>query len=134
MSPARRTLMAVAFFMAWIAILYAGADHPPPAGFFWLLIPLVLASSAVVYLRAPVYASWSSSHRPGRFRRLLAEGLVAGVVVSLIQLLFRPALGPSVESLRAADLFIWLAVLAVAGAANAALVYVFASARRGGKH
>lgn len=31
-------LNAFLFFMIWLAILYAGADHPPPPGFVFVVL------------------------------------------------------------------------------------------------
>ncbi|MBI1285552.1 MAG: hypothetical protein GC183_14665 [Thiobacillus sp.] len=85
MNPGHAMLVAVACFAAWISILYAGADRPPPRGFAWLVV-VALPCAAGVYLRAPVYASWSIAHRPGRLLRVILEGLAAGMVVGLIVL------------------------------------------------
>ena len=119
-------LIAIAFFVIWIAILYAGSDHPPPSGFLWL-IPLVSVCAVAVYLRVPVYALWSSSHRPGRIRRVLLEGIAAGIVVGLIALLFPSTREPTLATKRIADILTWLAVLAAVGTANAGVIYVLAS-------
>jgi hypothetical protein len=121
-----RSLIAVAFFAIWISILYAGSDHPPPVGFL-RLIPLVFVCSVAVYLRLPVYASWSSSHRPGRIRRVLLDGIAAGIVLGLILLSFPFTQEPALAPKRIVDILIWLSVLAVVGAANAVVVYIIAS-------
>jgi membrane protease YdiL (CAAX protease family) len=126
-------LIAIAFFAIWIAILYAGSDHPPPVGFLWL-VPLVVACAVAVYLRVPVYASWSSSHRPGRIRRVLLEGIAAGIIVGLIALLFPFTGEPTIAPKRLADILTWLAVLAAVGTANAAVVYALASVWPKGGH
>jgi hypothetical protein len=119
-------LIAIAFFAFWIAILYAGSDHPPPVGFLWL-VPLVFVCAVAVYLRVAVYASWSSSHRPGRIRRVLLEGIAAGTVVGLVALLFPFTGEPTLPPKRIADILTWLAVLAAIGTANAVIIYVLAS-------
>ncbi len=119
-------VITVAFFATWLSILYAGADHPPPIGFLWL-VPLVTACALAVYLRVPVYASWSSSHRPGRIPRVLVDGVSAGIVVGLIALLFPFTGEPSNAARGVADVVIWLAVLAAVGTANAVLLYALSS-------
>ncbi len=81
----------------------------------------------VVYLRVPVYAAWSHSHRQGHILRALLEGLVAGVAVGLIGLLFPGPGGPTMAARQAAVMLIWLAVLAVVGVANALLLYAISS-------
>jgi len=126
MNSKHPAMIAIAFFVIWISILYAGSDHPPPIGFLWL-VPLVFVCAVAVYLRLPVYASWSSSLRPGRIRRVLLDGIVAGIVVGLIALLLPLTREPTIAPKRLADILTWLAVLAAVGSANAVIVYAFAS-------
>ncbi len=123
-------VIAAGFFVAWIAILYAGADHPPPIGFLWL-VPFVFSCAVAVYLRFPVYQSWSGSGRPGRTIKVLIEGIVAGIVVALTALLIRSAVGPEIFPERIGDVLTWLAVLATLGAANAITVYSVAAVLSG---
>ena len=119
-------VIAIAFLTLWIAILYAGADHPPPVGFLWL-VPLVAVCAFLVYRRVPIYAAWSQSHRSGRIRRVLLEGLVAGVVVGLIGFLIPGSGDPTISARQTADMAIWLAVLGVLGVVNALLLYAISS-------
>lgn len=126
MNPGHPILIAVAFFAAWISILYAGADHPPPRGFAWLVV-VALPCAAGVYLRAPVYASWSIARRPDRLLRVILEGLAAGMVVGFIVLVSPFGGEPGVGPLRGTHIVIWLAVLAAVGAANSAGLYAVAS-------
>jgi len=128
-----RALIAVAFFAIWISILYAGSDHPPPVGFLWL-VPFVAVCAMVLYLRLPVYATWSGAPRPGRIRRVLLEGIAAGIVVGLIALLFSSPRESAIAPERIADILIWLAVLAAVGTANAVVVYALASVWPKGGH
>jgi membrane protease YdiL (CAAX protease family) len=126
MNSKRPTLIAIAFFVIWLAILYAGADHPPPWGFFWLL-PLVGAGAVAVYLRMPEYAAWSRSRQPFRLFRVGLEGVAAGSTVGVITLLLPFTGEPSISSLRITDVVTWIAVLAALGNANAVMVYGLAT-------
>jgi membrane protease YdiL (CAAX protease family) len=126
MNSKYRALVAIAFFAIWISILYAGSDHPPPLGFLWL-VPLVVMCGVAVYLRLPVYASWSSSHRQGRIHRVLLEGISAGIIVGLIALLFPFTREPAIVPKSIVDILTWLSVLAAVGTANALVVYALAS-------
>lgn len=121
-----RILIATTFSAIWITILYAGADHPPPVRFLWL-VPLVAGCGVAVYRRLPVYASWSSSSKPGRIRRVWLEGIAAGIFVGLITLLFPFTREPAIVPMRLLDILTWLSVLAVVGLANAVVVYALAS-------
>jgi hypothetical protein len=129
MSSNNAMAIAFAFFATWLCILYAGADHPPPPGFLWL-VPLIGACAVVVYLRVQVYASWPGSIGRGRILGVLVDGAVAGIVVGLVALLLPVAEEPTAVSMQLADIMIWLAVLAVVGAANSVLLYTLASVLR----
>jgi hypothetical protein len=126
MSSNYATAIAFTFFATWLATLYAGADHPPPIGFLWL-VPLLVACAVAVYLRVPVYVSWSGSHGRGRILRVLVEGVSAGFVVGLVVLLFPITEEPTSANMRLEDVVIWLVVLASVGAANAVLLYALSS-------
>ena len=59
-----------------------------------LLAALVFVCAVAVYVRLPVYASWSSRRCPGRARRVLRDGLLAGLVVGLVPLILPFTHGP----------------------------------------
>lgn len=126
MKDKHAAVIAIAFFATWLTVLYAGADHPPPAGFLWL-VPLVGACAVIVYLRAPIYASWSRSLRPFRIVQVLLDGVAAGVVVGLAGMLFTLTGKPAIKSVHFADIMIWEAVLTAVGIVNAIAVYALAS-------
>lgn len=119
----RAAIIATAFTVAWTLILLAGADHPPPIGFVWLL-PVVLACGLLVYRRVPIYARWRGTRRPGRVVRVLAEGLLAGLMAGLVMAL-RPGDHP-MGLPASAELLVWFSALAAVGLLNAALVYALA--------
>jgi Kef-type K+ transport system membrane component KefB len=122
-SQRNRLLIAVGFFIFWSGVLYAGADHPPPLGFIWLVL-LCLLAAGIVYLRVPTYANWSATGRRFRLLRVFVDGIVAGLLIALIPLLFDGGGEPDVQPTWV-DHMIWFAVLAVVGAANAMIVYFF---------
>ena len=41
---ARALALAAGHFLLWLGVLYAGADHPPPPGFLWLVALDLVAS------------------------------------------------------------------------------------------
>ena len=120
-------VFATAFFVSWLAILYAGADHPPPASFLWL-VPLAGVCAVGAYLRASVYAAWSRARSAGRFFRVLWEGFAAGLAVGFIVMLAPFAGEPGIPAVGIADNLIWLAVLGGVGIANAGLLYFLVTA------
>lgn len=111
--------IATVFFFAWLGILYAGADHPPPPGFA-LLVLIDLLAAAVVAWRVPTYVAWSRAQRPRRWLLALLEGAAAGLIVAGVVIPFggEPSVQPS-----ATAYVTWFAVLGAVGATNAVLVY-----------
>ena len=114
-------ITASLFFILWLGILYAGADHPPPPGFV-LVILIDLAASAVIYLRVPVYLNWYINHKKYRLLRICLEGLLAGLMVGMLMILLPGSRQPGFTPTQL-DRFIWLAVLGLVGMANAVFVY-----------
>ena len=55
-------LNAVLFFLFWLIVLYAGADHPPSPGFVAGVL-LDLIAAGLVYWRVPIYLAWIASRR-----------------------------------------------------------------------
>jgi len=130
----RNAAIIASFVATWLAILYAGADHPPPVGFFLGLVPLVCICGLVVFLRFPAYASWSIARRPGRFALAMRDGLLAGWVVGTMTLIF-PNMGePSTPPPGFASVLTWFAVLTAVGVFNALVLYGLASTMAKGKH
>lgn len=72
-------LNAVIFFLFWLVVLYAGADHPPPPGFVAVVL-LDLAAAALVYWRVPVYWTWLATHGSRALPLVVRDGLVAGLL------------------------------------------------------
>jgi len=120
-SRLNRLLIATGFFVLWVGILYAGADHPPPVGFIWLVL-LCLLAAGIVYLRTPTYAAWSASQRRFRLWRVLLDGIIAGLLFALLPLIFNSGGEPGIQPTWI-DRVIWFAVLTGVGAANAMLIY-----------
>jgi hypothetical protein len=121
------TVIAIAFCAMWVTGLCAGADHPPPGRFLWNLVPIVGACAVIVYLRVPIYASWSRSHRPFRALLVLLDGAAAGFIVGVAVMLFALTGKPAIKSMHIADIMIWHAVLAAVGIFNAIAVYALAA-------
>lgn len=113
--------IAVGFFVFWLAVLYAGADHPPPPGFV-LLVLLVAVAAVLVYVRTPTYVAWAATRRAGRLWRVLGEGCAVGALFGVAPLLLPGGGEPSVTPGWEAYL-VWFLVLGGVGAVNAVLVY-----------
>jgi len=85
-------LSAVRFFLFWLAILYAGADQPPPPGFIFVLL-LDLIAAGLVYWRVPVYLAWIASRRRSALLFVVLDGLVAGLAFAALPVAARRWLG-----------------------------------------
>ena len=110
------------FFVFWLGIFYAGADHPPPRGFL-LVIALVFICAIVVYLRVLTYVEWIRSSKPQRYSYVVRDGLVAGLVVGLLAGV-APGVGEPSVAPSAMDRIIWFAVVAVVGLGNSIAIYL----------
>ena len=118
-------MFAVGFFFIWLGILYAGADHPPPAGFVWI-IGLDLLAAWLVYLRVPTYVNWSADRTRLRWFRVLLDGFLAGFVFAIIAIVLPVNRDASILPVSI-DYAIWFAVLAGVGIANTVLLYFISS-------
>jgi hypothetical protein len=120
MKTKHSAIIAVLFAVTWLGILYAGADHPPPVGFIWIIF-FVCMGGLVVFWRIPSYASWCGSRRPGRFALAMLDGFLAGLAVGIVTLLIPNTGEPSV-ALGFANVLTWLGVVMSVGALNALFV------------
>ena len=67
-------LNGVLFFCFWLLVLYAGADHPPPAGFLGLVLFIVLCALLVAW-RVPAYVDRYLAHKQHALVRVLFRGV-----------------------------------------------------------
>ena len=114
--------IAACFFLFWMAVLYAGADHPPPPGFI-LLILIDLGCAFAVYYRTGSYTDWIRNRRKGRIWRVLGDGLLAGLVVAALVMIFPGGGEPSAPPPEILDHLIWFAILGFMGIVNSLGVY-----------
>ena len=117
--------LAVSFSVFWIAVLYAGADHPVPKGFVLAFILSAIAG-VLVYLRVPTYMEWSRARRKLRHLRVVGDGVIVGVVFATIPLLI-PGNGEPTVHPTLGDRLIWYAVLSFVGVANTVVVYLISA-------
>lgn len=116
-----RLALAVAFFIVWLVILLAGADRPPPPGFVWVVL-LDAAAAGIVYWRTARYMGWCATGR-NPLLRVVGEGFCVGIMVAGLVILFNPTGEIGVAPPAWSDRGLWFAVLGVAGAVNALLVF-----------
>ena len=121
--PARG--IAISFFIVCLAILYAGADHPPPPGFI-LLVLLALFAAWLVARRVPVYRNWGAEKRRWRRLRTAADSAMIGLAFALLTRLINPVGEPSVQP-SSSDTLTWFAVLTCVGATASLAVYALSA-------
>ena len=116
------TVNADLFFFFWLLILLAGAEFPPPIGFLWIILAIA-GCAVVVCWRIPTYIDWYLTQRPGRWPRVILDGLIAGFVIAVLFILSRKG-EPSVPARRLADYALLFAILGLMGVLNAAALYI----------
>ena len=116
--------IAIGFFVFWLLVLLAGADKPPPRGFLWIVLAVVVCA-AVVYWRIPTYIRWQRTRRPSRYWRVVLDGCVAGLLVAL-PFALRGSGEPTVTP-QMRDHVIWFLVVGMMGVLNAITLYVLAT-------
>jgi hypothetical protein len=131
----KRAAIAIAlpFFFGWLAILYAGADHPPPPRFPVLIVG-DLAAAFVVYRRVPVYAQRARARRPRRWLLALLEGALAGLSAAVLALILSAILSVDDQTSMqrpAPAVLIFVTVVAAVGAGNALLIFALSAASAG---
>jgi len=118
--------ISICFFAFWLVVLYAGADHPPPAGFVWFIL-LDAVAAWFVYIRMPTYIQWVHARVPYRWLRAVLDGAGVGVLFATIALLLpgggEPDVHPTLQ-----DRVIWYAVLAMVGVINGVFLYLLSAA------
>jgi hypothetical protein len=117
-----RRFFAVGFFLFWLAVLYAGADHPPPPGFL-LLVLIDLGCAVVVYYRTGTYQEWIKGRKKNRFWRVLGDGLLTGLVIAALVMIFPGGGEPSAPTPGLLDRLIWFAIVGLMGMVNSLGVY-----------
>ncbi len=124
-NPSRAAVIsALLYFVIWLAVLYAGADHPPPPGFI-LVVLLDLLAAAVVFWRVPYYLDWMQTGQPRRLLWVVRDGLIAGLAFALLATLASKLFGggePTVTQ-SIGSIAIWFVVLGGVGVANTLTIY-----------
>jgi hypothetical protein len=116
-----RLVFAIGFFVFWLVVLYAGADHPPPTGFVWAVL-LDAIAAWLVYLRVPSYMRWALDRKSYRWLRVVRDGVAVGLLFATIPLLVPGTGEPDVHP-TFQHRVVWYLVLAAVGAANSMLAY-----------
>lgn len=111
--------------------MLAGSDIPPPRGFVWIVIGLVVICMTMVFAMPWL---WRVRMARGLFAvvwRTTTLGAVVGVALAAL-FAARGSGEPSIPPMDLADYAIWFSVVTVAGAVNGVLVGLVVSWLRPG--
>ena len=106
--------------------MLAGSDIPPPRGFVWVVVGLVVICCGIA-LAIPWL--WEVGQRSGLWAVLVRTagiGLVVGLVLAATFALFSSG-EPSIPPLGVAEYVIWFSVLMSVGALNGVVVGLIVS-------
>ena len=112
---------AFAFFLIYSLFLYAIADHPPPAGFIWVIVAGIIFAG-LIYYRVPTYIQWSLQRKKNRRLRVILEGFCVGIIIAVISILYsqgEPNVKPTVLSIMSFIIFFGLA-----GSFTSSVIYI----------
>ncbi len=102
----------ILFFVGWNAILLAGADHPPPVGFLWLVL-LIAILDFVQYKYLSFFLPQLLQSKKISFVKNLFFFTMGGILISLLCMLVR---FESISKVGVYDNYVWVAVITVVGA------------------
>lgn len=111
----------ILFFVGWTAIMFLGADFPPPIGFLWL-IPLIAILDFIQYKYLQNFLPQLREKKKNLFAKNLLFFTTGGLVLSLFCLVAR------YKFTLAMGIFnniIWTAVLTIVGFIYAIYFWVF---------
>lgn len=114
-------VLAIAFSGAWLVILLAGADRPPPPGFLWVVL-LDGIAGYLVYRGIPVYARWARNRERRRKLRVLAHGAAVGLAFALF-VQWVPKDNANRPSHSVVERLAWYGIVGTVGVVNAFAVY-----------
>ncbi len=122
MTPKKIALrIATLFFLFWMVVLYAGADHPTPPGFLGIILADFICAG-IVFLRIPAYLQWALERKKSRWWCAMLDGLTAGLVIALVFMLIgngEPTVQPTIL-----DRVIWALVLSSVGLVNSTGIFL----------
>ncbi len=114
--------IAIGFFIFWLCINLLIADFPPPIGFVWIIL-LLLIAAFLVFIRVPTYKKWYSNRKKGSLLRVVLDGFIVGIIFALVIILHPGSGEPSIPPPDLSENLIWFTVLGICGSINAGLVY-----------
>ena len=125
----RAWLIAGGFFIGWLLVILAGSDIPPPRGFAWIVVGLVVICTAIAFALSWLWRVRGVRGLLSVLWRTTTIGALTGLALAAI-FAARGQGEPSIPPMNAADYAIWFSVLTVVGAVNGVIIGVVASLAR----
>lgn len=111
----------ILFFIGWLVILLLGSDFPPPIGFLWVIV-LIILSDFIQYKYLQYFIPQLRKRRKYLFSHNLLFFTMSSALLSLIILLLRY---PIIHSLTWIENGIWILVFSILGGIYSILFYFF---------
>jgi hypothetical protein len=111
----------ILFFLGWMLLLLLGADHPPPKGFIWLVVLIVLLDMAQYFYLKKFLPSLHDKSK-GLFTQTLLFAVLAGIGVSISMLLLDLN---KLLSIGLINILIWIMVIALVALIYGICFYLF---------
>ncbi|EKU27104.1 hypothetical protein [Catellicoccus marimammalium] len=111
----------ILFFIGWLVILLLGSDFPPPIGFLWAII-LIILSDFIQYKYLQYFIPQLRKKTKYLFSHNLLFFTMSSALLSLIILLLRY---PTIHSLTWIENGIWILVFSILGGIYSILFYFF---------
>ena len=109
--------------------MLSGSDIPPPRGFVWIVVGLVVICVAIAFAIPWLWRVRARSGLGSVVGKTATLGAATGLVLAAL-FATRGSGEPSVPALRFVDYAIWSAVVTAVGAANGVLVGLVSSRLR----
>lgn len=105
----------IVFFIGWVTIFLLGADFPPPMGFIWIvLLILILDVIQSYYLRVFFNKTRDSEQVETVFKNALFY-LIGGLIIATLT---------SIPNLLTIEALVWIAVVTLASVFNSVFILV----------
>ncbi|MTI65351.1 MAG: hypothetical protein FH753_01985 [Firmicutes bacterium] len=111
----------ISFFFGWVIILFLGSDKPPPMGFIWIVL-LILLLDIIQYFYLKKFLPKLKNKSKGLFIKNLLFFLVGGIVVSLLTIFIDLKLFFNMGFI---NVLIWVFIIITVGILYGICFYIF---------
>lgn len=113
----------ISFFFGWVIIFLLGADKPPPIGFIWLVL-LVIVLDVIQYFYLKRFLLNLESKSKGLFVKNLFFSVLAGSGVSILAILSKLK---TLLSIGFINILVWIVIVTIAAILYGIYFYIINS-------